>query len=317
MAGRKDIERVNPQRFEMVQLTGIVHTDTSQHLFAGYKDVTGDEFWVRGHMPDYPLMPGVLMCEAAAQLCSYYIMTNGLMQGDFLGFGGMENVRFRGPVRPGDRLVLIGKGTKMNRRQCIFNVQGFVGSTMVFHADIIGVPLVRREGTESTRRGGSLNVRRRPRVPLEELGPYLLTVGQAFQPDSGSARLESLNWAPLDWRTVFGNGNPVELEVGFGKGLFLMSAAQTHPEINFVGVEIVRKYQLFTATHWPSAACVMCAWLVPTCVSSCRLRWLRKRCKRSMCTFPIRGGRSGITSAASSRPSSWPSASACSAAAAG
>ena len=56
----------------------------------------------------------------------------------------MENVRFRGPVRPGDRLVLIAKGIKMHRRQCIFNVQGFVGSTMVFHADIIGVPLVRQ-----------------------------------------------------------------------------------------------------------------------------------------------------------------------------
>jgi 3-hydroxyacyl-[acyl-carrier-protein] dehydratase len=144
LAGRQEIERVNPQRFEMEQLTAIVFMDTSQNLIAGYKDVTADEFWVRGHMPDYPLMPGVLMCEAAAQLCSYYIMTNGLMQGDFLGFGGMENVRFRGPVRPGDRLVLIGKGTKMHRRQCIFNVQGFVASTMVFHADIIGVPLVRQ-----------------------------------------------------------------------------------------------------------------------------------------------------------------------------
>ncbi|MGH7172891.1 MAG: 3-hydroxyacyl-ACP dehydratase FabZ family protein [Gemmataceae bacterium] len=144
VAERGEIERVNPQRFEMEQLTAILHVDASQHLFAGYKEVTVDEFWVRGHMPDYPLMPGVLMCEAAAQLCSYYIMTNGLIQGDFLGFGGMENVRFRGPVRPGDRLILIGKGTKMHRRQCIFNVQGFVGSTMVFHADIIGVPIVRQ-----------------------------------------------------------------------------------------------------------------------------------------------------------------------------
>jgi len=146
LAGRAEIERVNPQRFEMEQLTAIVHVDSSQHLIVGYKDVTADEFWVRGHMPDYPLMPGVLMCEAAAQLCSYYIMTNGLTQGDFLGFGGMENVRFRGPVRPGDRLILIAKGTKMHRRQTIFNVQGFVGSIMVFHADIIGVPLVRKPG---------------------------------------------------------------------------------------------------------------------------------------------------------------------------
>ncbi len=92
-------------------------------------------------MPDYPLLPGVLMCEAAAQLCSYYIVTQKLQHGDFIGFGGMENVRFRSLVRPGDRLVLIGKATRLHRRQTVFNVQGFVGPTMVFHADILGVPL--------------------------------------------------------------------------------------------------------------------------------------------------------------------------------
>jgi 3-hydroxyacyl-[acyl-carrier-protein] dehydratase len=145
VADREAIRRVNPQRFEMEQLTAIVLVDPVQHLVVGYKDIGADEFWVRGHMPDYPLLPGVLMCEAAAQLCSYYIATNGLMQGDFIGFGGLENVRFRSPVRPGDRLVLIGKGLKLNRRQAVFNVQGLVGSTMVFHADVLGVPLTRKE----------------------------------------------------------------------------------------------------------------------------------------------------------------------------
>jgi 3-hydroxyacyl-[acyl-carrier-protein] dehydratase len=145
IADHEAICRVNPQRFEMEQLTAIVHLDTQNHLIAGYKDVRPDEFWVRGHMPGYPLMPGVLMCEAAAQLCSYYISTQGLLQGDFIGFGGLENVRFRSPVRPGDRLVLIAKGVRVHRRQTIFNVQGFVGTTMVFHADILGVPLTRKE----------------------------------------------------------------------------------------------------------------------------------------------------------------------------
>ena len=145
VADREAIRRVNPQRFEMEQLNAIVHLDREQHLIVGYKDVRDDEFWVRGHMPGYPLMPGVLMCEAAAQLCSYYVVTIGLLQGDFVGFGGLENVKFRGVVRPGDRLVLVGKGVRLHRRQTIFNVQGFVGSTMVFHADIIGVPLVRKE----------------------------------------------------------------------------------------------------------------------------------------------------------------------------
>ena len=68
------------------------------------------------------------------------------MQGDFIGFGGMENVRFRGVVRPGDRLVLVAKGVKLHRRKTIFNVQGFVGPVMVFHGDIIGVPMSRQAG---------------------------------------------------------------------------------------------------------------------------------------------------------------------------
>jgi 3-hydroxyacyl-[acyl-carrier-protein] dehydratase len=144
LSGREELRRVNPQRFEMEQLDGIVHVDRERHILVGFKDVRPDEFWVRGHMPDYPLLPGVLMCEAAAQLCSYYVVTSGLLQGDFVGFGGLENVRFRGPVRPGDRLVLVGKGTRLHRRQTIFNVQGFVGPVMVFHADIIGVPLTRQ-----------------------------------------------------------------------------------------------------------------------------------------------------------------------------
>jgi 3-hydroxyacyl-[acyl-carrier-protein] dehydratase len=144
LADQDAIRRVNPQRYEMEMLTAVVHIDRALHLIAGYKDVRHGEFWVRGHMPDYPLMPGVLMCEAAAQLCSYYVVTQGLLQGDFIGFGGMENVRFRSPVRIGDRLVLIGKALKLNRRQTVFGVQGFVGPRMAFHADIIGVPLLRQ-----------------------------------------------------------------------------------------------------------------------------------------------------------------------------
>src|ERR1700736_83541 len=73
LADADAIRKINPQRFEMEQLTAIVYVDPEQHIVVGYKDVGVDEFWVRGHMPDYPLLPGVLMCEAAAQLCCYYI----------------------------------------------------------------------------------------------------------------------------------------------------------------------------------------------------------------------------------------------------
>ncbi len=138
------IRKVNPQRFEMEQLDAVVYLDAVTKIVVGYKDVRFDEFWVRGHMPGYPLLPGVLMCEASAQLCSYFTMTQHEI-GGFLGFGGMENVRFRAPVRPGERLVLVAKELRFNRRQVLFNVQGFVKDTMAFHGDIIGVPLKKDE----------------------------------------------------------------------------------------------------------------------------------------------------------------------------
>jgi 3-hydroxyacyl-[acyl-carrier-protein] dehydratase len=145
VADQEAIRKLNPQRYEMEQLTAIVHIDHELHQIAGYKDIGSDEFWCRGHMPGYPLFPGVLMCEAAAQLASFYIRTIDFLKGDFIGFGGLEKVRFRGQVRPGDRLVLIGKAEKLHPRQVTFNVQGFVGGTMVFHGDVIGMPLSRKE----------------------------------------------------------------------------------------------------------------------------------------------------------------------------
>lgn len=139
-----DIEGIrahNLQRFEMEQLTAITLIDPERKMVVGYKDVTDQEFWVRGHMPQYALMPGVIMCEAAAQLSAFYTRHCGLLRGDFIGFGGMDNVRFRGTVRPGERLWIIGKTQKHDLRRMTFEMQGFVEKTMVFHGDLIGVPI--------------------------------------------------------------------------------------------------------------------------------------------------------------------------------
>jgi 3-hydroxyacyl-[acyl-carrier-protein] dehydratase len=141
IADREAIRKINPQRQEMEQIDAVVYLDRENHIIAGYKDVRPDEFWVSGHMPGDPLLPGVLMCEAAAQLCSYYVCTQVGLAGDFLAFAGMDNVRFRGTVRPGDRMVLVAKGTRVKPRQTVCQVQGFVGSKLIFEADIIGMPL--------------------------------------------------------------------------------------------------------------------------------------------------------------------------------
>ena len=97
--------KVNPHRFEM-QLLDAVLLMTKTHA-VGYLDVTEEMFWVRGHFPDRPLMPGVLICESAAQLSSYFAIETGLVSNGVVGLGGLEAIRFRGPVVPGDRLILM------------------------------------------------------------------------------------------------------------------------------------------------------------------------------------------------------------------
>ncbi len=85
------------------------------------------------------------------------------------------------------------------------------------------------------------------RLPLEALEPYLLDVPHPghLPPDS-----PLLSPAPtLDFTQIFGNTHPIEIEIGFGKGMFLVGAAAARPNVNFLGVEIERKYVLLTASH--------------------------------------------------------------------
>ena len=144
--GVEQIRALLPHRFEMEMLTGVVRIDRENHVVVGFKDVSADEFWVRGHFPGGPLMPGVLMCEAAAQLTGFYTLLTKVNDGVILGLGGIENTRFRRAVVPGERLVLVGKGIRVRPRMTLFNVQGFVGTEMAFHTDVIGVVLGPRGG---------------------------------------------------------------------------------------------------------------------------------------------------------------------------
>ena len=143
VADLAEIRRHNPQRYEMEQLTAIVYDDFKRMICAGYKDITEHEFWVRGHMPGMPLMPGVLMCEAAAQMCGYYAHKYDLLgESKVVGFGGMEEVRFRDPVRVGDRLVVVCKMLKVRPGALIVcHFQAFVNQVMVADGKIKGVAL--------------------------------------------------------------------------------------------------------------------------------------------------------------------------------
>ena len=136
--GRAEMDKVNPQRYEMEHLDGILWYDKEKKLILGYKDITENEFWIRGHIPGRPLMPGVIMIEAAAQLLSFFVKHVYEVQG-FIGFAGIESAKFRASVQPGQRLLLLGHLTKFKSRKYTAKIQGIVDGTMVFETSVSGM----------------------------------------------------------------------------------------------------------------------------------------------------------------------------------
>ncbi len=135
------VESVNPHRGDMRMLDGVVHINDECNEAVAFKVVGAEEFWVAGHIPGRPLLPGVLMLEAAAQLASYMTIRRlgGEVENPFLGFVGAEGVKFRSQVQPGSRLFILGKLTKWRRRQSTYMTQGLVDGNLVFEATIQGM----------------------------------------------------------------------------------------------------------------------------------------------------------------------------------
>lgn len=142
IADIKAIRKLNPQRHEMEQLSAILYEDVERKVCAALKEITDKEFWVRGHMPGMPLMPGVVMLEAVAQLSTYFTQKNNLLGAEIVGFGGVDDVRFRGIVTPGDRLILMVELVKARRgRMIVAAFQGVVDNNIVVEGVLRGIPI--------------------------------------------------------------------------------------------------------------------------------------------------------------------------------
>jgi len=137
----EEVRKFNPQRYEMEQLSYIADTNVAEGYTVAVRNIGADEFWCRGHIPGRPIFPGVLMVETAAQVCSFHYHMALPEDKRFFGFGGIDAVKFRGEVKPGDRLVMVAKVLEIRSRRAVFNTQGFVENRLVFEGQITGMPM--------------------------------------------------------------------------------------------------------------------------------------------------------------------------------
>ena len=128
------------QRGKFAVLDGILHYDVERNFTVAYTDARAGDWWTTDHIPGRPIFPGALMVEAGAQTCAYDFMRRQKAGPEtFVGFGGLENTRFRGLVSPGSRLVFVASVQRIRSRLFTYQVHGYVERELVFESGVLGV----------------------------------------------------------------------------------------------------------------------------------------------------------------------------------
>ncbi len=110
MLDANDIQKIIPHRYPFLLVDRV--TEVSQEHAVGIKQVSVNEPYFQGHFPEYPVMPGVLIVEALAQVGAVALLRQEANQGRLAFFGGIDRCRFKRQVVPGDTLTLEVQFTK-------------------------------------------------------------------------------------------------------------------------------------------------------------------------------------------------------------
>lgn len=131
----KGIMDLIPHRYPFLLVDKITECVPGKYS-KGYKNLTMNEEFFQGHFPNNPIMPGVLQIEAMAQCSAPILLTLDKFKDKLALFAGIENARFKGVVRPGDRLDMEIELLKLKGPIGKSHAKGFVDGKLVVEADM-------------------------------------------------------------------------------------------------------------------------------------------------------------------------------------
>ena len=130
----EEIMKILPHRPPMLLVDKILEIDPF-HSATGIKNVTMNEPFFVGHFPSCPIMPGVLVLEAMAQVGGVAMLYPAEHRGKIALFGGMDNIKFKKPIVPGDSLITKAEISKVRGEFGVLHADGFVDEKLVAQAD--------------------------------------------------------------------------------------------------------------------------------------------------------------------------------------
>lgn len=145
MLGLEEIKALLPHRYPFLFVDRILELEPGRRA-VGIKNVTADEFFFPGHFPDYPIMPGVLIIEAMAQVAAVAVLSLETYRGKMPFFAGISEARFKRPVLPGDTLRLDAEILKLRSTVGKAKCKALVNEELAAEAELIFAAGERRPG---------------------------------------------------------------------------------------------------------------------------------------------------------------------------